>query len=170
MSILNEIMKAQFLQTKSIFSHITSPNIIWVRRFQITEPPMKYHFTDSGWEEERQRMTHKGSKACFQELQASMETQTRVEQRDLSPYRSHIVFLCPYRSKHSLQGAFLAHPGSPWEKYRDKSSQASEVYATWDWGACTQHLIIPTSCFQFQYIRRHGSVYLNASTHHFSEI
>lgn len=98
-----------------------------------------------------------------------METQTRAEQRDLSPYQSHIVFLCPYRFKHSLQGASLAHPGSPWEKYRDKSSQASETDTIWDWGACTQYQVIPTSCFQFQYIRRHGSVYLNASMHHFSE-
>lgn len=65
-------------------------------------------------------------RGCFQELQASMETQTRAEQRDLSPYQSHIVFLCPYRFKHRLQGASLAHPGSLWEKYRDKSSQASE--------------------------------------------
>lgn len=163
-------MKVQFLQRKSIFSHTTSPNINWVRRFQITEPLMKYHFTDSGSEKGRQRVTHKRSEVCFQEMEASMETQTRAKQRDSSPYRSQTVFLCPYRFKHSLQGASLAHPDSLWEKYRDKSSQASETDTIWDWGACTQHQIIPTSCSQFQYIRRHGSVYLNASMHHFLDI
>lgn len=148
-------MKAQFLQRKSIFSHTTSPNVIWATRFQITEPH-QYHFIDSGSEEGRQRVTHKRSEVCFQELQASMETQTRAEQRDLSPCRSHIMFLCPYRFKHSLQKASLAHPGSLWEEYRDKSSQASETNTIWDWGACTQHQIIPTSCFQLQYIRSKG--------------
>lgn len=161
-------MKVQFLQRKSIFSHTTSHNIIWVRRLQITEPLMKYHFIDSGSEEGRQRATRKRSEVCFKELQASIETQTRAKKRDLSPYRSQIVFLCPYRFKHSLQGASLAHTDYLQGKYRDKSPQASETI--WDWGACTQHQIIPTSCSQFQYSRRHGSVYLNASMHHFSDI
>lgn len=95
-------MKAQFLQRNFIFSDTTSPNIIWVRRFQITKPSTKYHFIDPGSEEGRQRATCMRREVCFQELQASMETQTRAGRRDLNPYRSHIVFLCPYRFKHSL--------------------------------------------------------------------
>lgn len=55
-----------------------------------------------------------------------METQTRAEQRDLSTYQSHIVFVF-LQVQTQFTGVSLAHPGSPWEKYTAKSSQASET-------------------------------------------
>lgn len=117
----------------------------------ISEPPL-YHLLEHGSEERSQRVPSKMSKVHFQELQASMKPPKKGRKRHLSPC------LGPHHVSAPLQMWTQFTKRQLW--HIQALSKNTEIICfvglratIWYWGACTQQQVIPSSCFQLQYIR-----------------